>query len=56
MNAFSKVFGQFNLSRLVAFLAFVPLHNIDGAFEALSVHISSSYPALMDVVHYFEKN
>jgi hypothetical protein len=80
MNAFSKVFEQFNLmncffhlcqsvqkrifrnrasrlvSRLVAFEAFVPLHSIDDAFEALSVHISSSYPALMDVVHYFEKN
>ena len=88
MNAFSKVFEQFNLmncffhlcqsvqkrifrkfkvqyrtdksfaraSRLVAFLAFVPLQSIDDAFEALSVHISSSYPALMDVVHYFEKN
>jgi len=39
-------------SRLVAFLAFVPLSIIDDAFEALSIRIASTYPLLMDVVHY----
>ena len=40
-------------SRLVVFLAFVPLEHIEPAFEALSVHVSSTYPELMAIVHYF---
>lgn len=43
-------------SRLVAFLAFVPLNCIEDAFEALSVHIAGTYPELLAVVNYFENN
>jgi hypothetical protein len=42
--------------RLVVFLAFVPIAYVKSAFEALSVHISSTYPELMVIVHYFEQN
>ena len=41
-------------SRLVAFLAFVPLDSIEDAFEALSIHIAGVYPELLAVVNYFE--
>ena len=34
-------------SRLVVFLAFVPLEHIESAFEALSMHIAGTYPELM---------
>ena len=40
-------------SRLVVFLAFVPLEHIESAFEALSMHIGT-YPELMAIVNYFE--
>ena len=33
-------------SRLVAFLAFVPLDSIEDAFEASSIHIAGLYPEL----------
>ena len=42
-------------SRLVVFLAFVPIDFIDDAFEALSYYIAGRFPALMSVVNYFEK-
>ena len=42
-------------SRLVAFLAFVPLEHIESAFEALSMHIAGIYPQLMQIVNYFEQ-
>ena len=48
-----KVFAR--ASRLVVFLAFVPLESIEAAFEALSVYVISIYPALLDVLNYFEK-
>ena len=38
----------------MAFLAFVPLDSTEQAFEALSIHIASTYPALMIIVNYFE--
>ena len=41
-------------SRLVVFLAFVPLEHIESAFEALSMHIAGTYPELMAIVNYFE--
>ena len=43
-------------SRLVAFLAFVPLSSIENAFEALSVHVAGTFPELLAVVNYFEKS
>ena len=42
-------------SRLVVFLAFVPLEHIESAFEALSMHIAGTYPELMAIVNYFEQ-
>jgi len=42
-------------SRLVVFLAFVPLDRVEDAFEALSYYIAEKYPELMVVVNYFEK-
>jgi hypothetical protein len=42
-------------SRLVVFLAFVPLEHIESAFEALSVHVAGTYPELMAIVYYFEQ-
>ena len=44
-------------SRLVVFLAFVPLEQIESAFEAFSVHIhiAGTYPELMAIVNYFSK-
>ena len=38
----------------MVFLAFVPFTSIEGAFEELSIHVASTYPALMTVVNYFE--
>ena len=38
-------------SRLVVFLAFVPLEHIESAFEALSVHVAGTYPELMAIVN-----
>ena len=43
-------------SRLVVFLAFVPIAYVESAFEALSIHISSTYPELMVVANYFEQS
>ena len=43
-------------SRLVVFLAFVPHEHTDTAFEALSIHVCTSYPELMQIVNYFEQN
>ena len=34
----------------IVFLAFVPLLSIELAFEALSVHIASTFPQLMTIV------
>ena len=42
-------------SRLVVFLAFVPLEHIESAFEDLSVHVAGTYPELMAIVNYFEQ-
>ena len=47
--------GFARASRLVVFLAFVPLDSIESAFEALSVHIGSTYPELMKIVNYFKQ-
>ena len=47
--------GFARASRLVVFLALVPLDSIESAFEALSVHIASTYPELMAIVNYFEQ-
>ena len=41
-------------SRLVVFLAFVPMGKVDDAFEELSIYIASKYPNLLSVVNYFE--
>jgi hypothetical protein len=35
-------------------LAFVPLANIENAFEALSIHIAGLYPELLALINYFE--
>ena len=43
-------------SRLVVFLAFVPPEHIETAFEALSIHVCTSYPELMQIVNNFEQN
>ena len=42
-------------SRLVVFLAFIPLPYIEDAFYELTYHIQSTYPQLMLIVNYFEK-
>ena len=42
--------------RLVVFLAFVPPEHTKTAFEALSIHVCTSYPELMQTVNYFEQN
>ena len=43
-------------SRLVVFLAFVPPEHTETAFEALSIHVCTSYPELMQIVNDFEQN
>ena len=35
---------------------FVPIAYVESAFEALSIHISSTYPELMVVANYFEQS
>ena len=41
-------------SRLVVFLAFVPIADIDDAFYEVTYYIQSTYPQLMFVLNYFE--
>jgi len=48
-----KLFAR--ASRLVVFLAFVPLESIDDAFEAISYYIAEKYPQLLYVINYFEQ-
>ena len=43
-------------SRLVVFLAFIPLDRIEDAFEEISLYIAGNYPVLMYVVNYFEQS
>ena len=43
-------------SRLVVFLAFVPPEHTETSFEALSIHVCTCYPELMQIVNYFEQN
>ena len=43
-------------SRLVVFLTFVPPEHTKTAFEALSKHVCTSYPELMQILNYFEQN
>ena len=42
-------------SRLVVFLAFVPVADVEEVFYEITYYIQTSYPKLMFVVNYFEK-
>ena len=48
-----KIFAR--AARLVAFLAFVPVADVEEAFFEITFYIQSNYPELMVVVNYFEK-
>ena len=56
---FKKLYFQDKLfaraSRLVVFLAFVPVADVEDAFYEITYYIQTSYPRLMVVVNYFEK-
>ena len=41
-------------SRLVAFLAFVPIEHVEETFVDVTVYISANFPRLMVVLNYFE--
>ena len=43
------------VARLVAFLAFVPVTDVEEAFYEVTFYIQTNYPQLMVVVNYFEK-
>ena len=54
LNYFSdKLFAR--ASRLVVFLAFVPIADVEDAFYEITYYIQTTYPQLMVVVNYFEK-
>ena len=47
-----KLFAR--AARLVVFLTFVPISDVEEAFFELTFYIQSKYPQLMAIVNYFE--
>ena len=48
-----KLFAR--ASRLVVFLAFVPVTDVEVVFYEITYYIQTNYPKLMCIVNYFEK-
>ena len=42
-------------SRLVVFLAFVPVADVEEVFYAITNYIQTNYPRLMSIVNYFSE-
>ena len=48
--------GFARASRLIVFLAFVPVDSVPDAFEEIGMYIANFYPTLLDILNYFEAN
>ena len=48
-----KLFAR--ASRLVVFLAFVPVADVEEFFYAITNYIQTNYPRLMSIVNYFSE-